>query len=274
MLKKLTLTLSLVICAVLIYDASNNHVLSDSNGKAGYANDPLGGNNTCTNGGCHDSHPDFTAPAGTIVMKDAANNIVTSYTGGQSYTITINAMNHGNTAGFDAIVENASGVKEGNFTSGTGCQNKSGYMTHTFSGTIGTSKSWSFGWTAPVAGTGTVTIYAVVNRANGNGSESGDSIFNTTQVLTENTGSAVEAIGTTKIISVYPNPTSQVCYLNCSNAAANGLVVKCYALNGTVVLNQVLTSNVIDLNGLAKGIYVLNLQAKDGAITSQKLVVE
>ncbi len=47
------------------------------------------------------------------------------------------------------------------------------------------NNSWSFNWTAPVAGTGTVRFYLAGNAANGNNSSSGDQIYTANYAITE-----------------------------------------------------------------------------------------
>jgi uncharacterized protein (TIGR03437 family) len=61
------------------------------------------------------------------------------------------------------------------------------YIAHTLTGSRnGTTGSvtFVFDWTAPAAGFGPVTFYAAGNAANGNGSDSGDTIYTTTKQVT------------------------------------------------------------------------------------------
>jgi hypothetical protein len=62
------------------------------------------------------------------------------------------------------------------------------YMTHTSAGTAQTatnSRTWTFQWTAPTAGTGTVTVYAAMNATNSSNSSSGDLIYSSSLVIPE-----------------------------------------------------------------------------------------
>jgi Secretion system C-terminal sorting domain/Reeler domain len=275
MLKKLTLALSLLTLTILISDSFYNQVLSDSNGKAGYAKDPFGGNQTCARSGCHSTYANFAAPAGTIVMKDVSNTVVNSYTPGQTYTITINAMNKGTVSGFDAIVENATGTKYGTFTAGSGSQIKSGYMTHTFAGNSGINKSWTFQWVAPVAGSGSLNVYAVVNRANGNGSASGDSIFNTTLAISENTNAIVANTTELTPMVVYPNPAVNASFISIANVGMTDVLVNCFNLNGQLITSQTINNanNTINVSDWNKGCYLISLTAKNKAVSYQKLII-
>jgi hypothetical protein len=62
------------------------------------------------------------------------------------------------------------------------------YITHTSSGTTQTatnSRTWTFQWTAPVAGTGTVTVYAAMNATNFSNSSAGDLIYSSSLAIPE-----------------------------------------------------------------------------------------
>lgn len=61
------------------------------------------------------------------------------------------------------------------------------YITHTVVTTqTGTnSRTWTFQWTAPAAGTGTVTFYAAMNATNSSNSSAGDMIYSSNLVLAE-----------------------------------------------------------------------------------------
>ena len=77
-----------------------------------------------------------------------------------------------------------------------------------------------------------------------------------------------------KAFSIYPNPASG--YVNVkSNAAQNNATVAIYDLNGRMVVNQKLANNTtqININGLATGVYVVKINAKDNTQT-EKLIVQ
>lgn len=62
------------------------------------------------------------------------------------------------------------------------------YVCHTSAGTAaGTagSNSWEVSWTAPAAGSGPVVLFAAGNAANGNGANSGDSVYTTSLTINE-----------------------------------------------------------------------------------------
>lgn len=64
--------------------------------------------------------------------------------------------------------------------------NQREYISHTFNGTIPNGinqNSWMLAWKAPAQSAGRVTFYASGNAANGNGAETGDFIYTTSQSL-------------------------------------------------------------------------------------------
>ena len=139
---------------------------------------PGDGGNTCTQ--CH------TGTAITQTGWITSNIPVEGYTPGQTYTITASGTHNGVVKfGFEATAENNAAAKVGTFvitnSTETKLANNNKSVTHKSAGTTptGNSKSWSFDWTAPAAGTGNVGFYAAFNAANGNGNTSGDVIYTT-----------------------------------------------------------------------------------------------
>ncbi|MEI6752139.1 MAG: T9SS type A sorting domain-containing protein [Paludibacter sp.] len=64
-------------------------------------------------------------------------------------------------------------------------------------------------------------------------------------------------------ISIYPNPTSEKLYINSTDPVSS---VKLYSIDGILVLsldNKLITSVVLNLNNLKKGIYILRLDDKE-----------
>ncbi|MFN4971426.1 MAG: choice-of-anchor V domain-containing protein [Bacteroidota bacterium] len=151
-------------------------------GGAPSGNTAAPGDGNCT--GCH---------SGSLITSGADwnNFTITStvpvggYVPGTTYTITISHTQSGiNKWGFQATVLNSSNAMAGSIintnTSQMSTQTIAGktYIGHTSGGTSGSgTKSWSFDWTAPSPGAGTVTVYAVVNATNSNSSTSGDLIY-------------------------------------------------------------------------------------------------
>jgi len=77
-----------------------------------------------------------------------------------------------------------------------------------------------------------------------------------------------------KAFNIYPNPASGYVNVKSNAAQANGTVA-IYDLNGRMVVNQKLANNntQININGLATGVYVVKINAKDKTQT-EKLIVQ
>ncbi len=120
-----------------------------SDGRTGSPGD---GGKTCATSGCHSG----TAQSVTGILS--SNIPVEGYTPGSTYTITVTVDQSGN-KGFIVSPQKTDGALVGSLTAGTGNQRVGGkYITHT-QPISNASATWSFTWTAPAAGTGSVDFY-------------------------------------------------------------------------------------------------------------------
>jgi hypothetical protein len=160
--------------------------------------------------GCHGGASGF--PTINIQMRDGSNNPVTSYIGGQTYSLRIQISGGpgGSQYGAQATVLNSANNTAGTLSApGTGAQITTvglrRYLEHTnrsVSGVFGAT------WTAPIAGTGTVTVWAAGIFCNANGGTSGDAGFNGSLALTENlTTISYPSLNYCKDLAATPNPT-------------------------------------------------------------------
>jgi hypothetical protein len=144
------------IIAVLLLTAFGNphspkNPEHSSGAPAGYTGSPGDGKN-CTQ--CHGGTA--TTQAGIITSNIPSQG----YTAGSSYTITVTVTGSGN-KGFEVSPQNPSGTLLGTLTAGSGNHltgSNSQDCTHS-SPISGSPAIWNFTWTAPSAGTGTVTFY-------------------------------------------------------------------------------------------------------------------
>ena len=279
MKKSLIIVMSLV--AMVALTLTTTKVTSDPTGApAGRANDPASGGLTCTT--CH---------SGTDTVATAAQASITSnipaagYTPGTTYTITGTVNYTGrSTFGFEVSPQNAAGTKLGTLIN-TGSQTKlvgsSKYVTHTLAGNSGSNtKSWTFDWTAPVAGTGSVTFYGAFMAANGNGSSSGDIVYKTSYTVAEAVASGVNEIqaNTNALTVINLKNALQISYTAQSAASAN---VELYNLNGTLVSSSLFeqqNAGNVELNfdvkdGLNTGIYIVKVQQGAQVLTKKLALV-
>ena len=126
-----------------------------SNGAPQAKTGSPGDGSNCTS--CHGGS------AVTVTGWITTNIPTQGYTGGTSYTLTVTATGTGK-KGFELSPQNVAGAQLGVLAAGTGSKLVGGtkYVTHTSAGPSSGTSTWSFTWTAPAAGTGTVNLYAAI----------------------------------------------------------------------------------------------------------------
>jgi len=172
--------LYLLIIPTIVIGLSSWYSSGSPGGKTGSPGD---GSN-CTE--CHTGTPQSASSWITT------NIPASGYTPGETYTITASGTHSGvNKFGFETTAEALGGAKKGTFIITDAAQtkftNSNKAVTHTSGGTTpsGNSKSWTFDWTAPAAGTGNVTFFGAFNAANGNGNTGGDVIYLSSTTVSE-----------------------------------------------------------------------------------------
>ena len=147
-MKKKTIlsTFALAVFFIGYYQLTSN----PTGAPAGYSGSPADGQ-TCAN--CHGG-------TATTVSNVLTSNVPASgYVPGTNYTITVSISGASTRKGFQVSPQNNSGVLIGTLTAGSGNTIVgSKYITHTSSKTTNPG-TWTFTWTAPAAGSGTVNFY-------------------------------------------------------------------------------------------------------------------
>ncbi|MCU0370446.1 MAG: hypothetical protein MUC31_03435 [Bacteroidales bacterium] len=250
-------------------------VLYPTGSPGGKTGSPGDGSANCTE--CH---------AGTAQQ---ASGWITStipasgYMPGQTYTITATGMHEGVVKfGFEVTAEDASHAKKGTIIVTDAVQtqkvNSNGSITHTSDGTMpsGDSKSWSFDWTAPAVGTGTVTFYGAFNAANGNGNNTGDVIYITSTPFGEFSTGLGEENDKLAEIKAYPNPFTD--HLNVElGRLEEAREIRLVSSTGAVVFSdnvsgQDLQIYRISTGELSKGVYHLSVLLENGKQAGYQLI--
>lgn len=235
------------------------------------AGDPKSGA-TCAKSGCHTGNP-VTPLTGLIT----SNVPVAGYTPGATYTFTATITRSGHTKfGFEISPQDASGTFLGtliatdavntklatHFFSGSG--NIAGkYITHSNAST----GTWSFDWTAPIAATGDVTFYGAFNAAGGSSNQTGDSIFTSTLVVSENLASGIEDLeNIANSISIYPNPISDNFFVSNSLNETGCISIQISDISGALVkqVQNAVAYQPIDIADLADGVYFVRIETSAG----------
>ncbi len=257
--KILLFTSSLAIAALTFSSYSTGY-----GGGGGNATGAAGSTVGCTP--CHGSLTSATMGSITVINKSTSLP-VTKYTAGVTYQVNLIGSNTATLSkfGFQAAVTNSSSANAGTLiatsTSNTIVRTAGGVSLIEHSTPISAITAGvyniSFDWTAPAAGTGTVTFYGVLNAVNGNGSsDAGDDPSNGfTTVLTENTTS-IAGLKATVASKLYPNPCTNV--LNIELLNAGNFTAKIIDISGRQLLE---TSNqkTIDVTSLSSGVYFIKI---------------
>ncbi len=166
--------------------------------------------------GCSCHSGSATASTTVSVQLYSGSTLVTSYTGGASYTIRVTGTQTSSSLTLSHFGFQVAAVKTGTTTNagtltaiaGTHTTSPSGInlveqssamMATTGTGSSGTTYVVNIPWTAPAAGTGSITIFSVINSVNFNGSSSGDKWNNSSLAVPEAVAAVAPVTGTMSV---------------------------------------------------------------------------
>ncbi len=257
---------AIVILAVSwVVQVNQNPVYSNENGAPNAVSGSPGDNSkTCAKSGCHTGNAVVNIP-GLITSNIPPGG----YVPGTTYTITATCSQSGISKwGFEISPQDNSGNLLGQLVITNATQTKivnTKYVTHKTAGSSGSgSKTWSFDWVAPAAGTGDVTFYGTFNYANNNGSDSGDHIKTSSLVIPEYTGATGIAAATAheKYVEVFPNPVRDQISIRYVTASSGKVTIGLYDKTGKkvkVLLDEMREpgrhQETMLLQGIAPGVY-------------------
>ena len=252
------------ICISDLLSPAHSNAGGPPSGKTGSPGD---GSN-CT--GCHSGVA--TTSAGLIT----SNVPVTGYIPGNTYTITASIAVAGiNKYGFEISPQGTTGTQKGTLVVTNATETKlvgttAKYITHKSTGTAGMgSKTWTFDWIAPAAGSGNAILYGAFNAANGNGTNSGDQIFLSSLLIQENLSTGIsEMVNNSDHWVIYPNPCKEQLTISSilpENENYNLEIVDVTGKQMKVITNETpYQHQQIDMTDLPNGMYVLIIDSKKG----------
>ena len=283
-MKKFIVAAAAVVAGLIVFTSTAPQGHGNPNGApAGASGAPADGGvpaGTCARSSCHNGTP--TAQEGLIT----SNIPNTGYVPGQNYTTTATITEANKVKfGFQISPQNTAGAKLGTIvvTNSTETQTLGGgkYITHKTAGTGGTgSRTWTFDWTAPAAGTGAVTFYGSLMAANNNGSDSGDQVYNSTLTVQEAAGNNVsENMAGIVDAEVYPNPSNGSFNILVSNAKS-AIKTNVFSAEGRLVYSNIYQNSaakqIIPLateGKLTAGIYFVSVET-EGLQKVVKMIVQ
>lgn len=241
---------------------------------------------TCNTGGCHNNNSSTTTAA--IQLLDATTNaVVTTYTPGVTYKVSITGSNSQSTAlhyfGFQCSATFNTGTnmhkQAGTFTAGA-------YM-HTYTvassaitvvehstqlASTGGANNYAvqFTWTAPAAGNGSINFYAMLNAVNGDNGDGGDYPNAAPALTITENPVGIATLAANIGIKAYPNPVTNQLNLAIDGAQAGVYTVNVFDISGRKITTSNIQVNgnasdaVINTTGWAPGYYGVQV-VKDGA---------
>jgi len=275
MKKKITFIFSALVATGMLLDLNYQTATGNSGGApSGNTGSPGDGGNTCARSGCHSGGPAVGAQVASITSNIPANG----YVPGETYEMTATMSNGGVKLGFSVSPQDVQGNLLGTLvaTSATAINGSGKYITHTPSSNSGSgTKSWTFGWIAPAAGTGAVTFYGAFNFANNALGSSGDVIVSASQTFEENTSTGISEQALASV-AIFPNPAQGEINIRLSDVD-EVIMVSMFAIDGRKVISEQFTSGDIKLNlagkNISAGVYVLQIEASNSKII-RKIVVQ
>ncbi|MFT4753719.1 MAG: hypothetical protein ACI85Q_001267 [Salibacteraceae bacterium] len=225
---------------------------------------------------CHTAGANFSASA-LIQISNLAGATVTQYIPGETYSLKINMQSPGSTThGFQVtgmLSDNSSAGSCSAVTSNTQISPLNGrwYFEPTTSVSGG---EYEMNWTAPVAGSGSVTFYGSALAANGNGTTVGDQYVNIPNIiLVEGVATSVLDVTADLEIKIFPNPAVDALQINSSFAIHR---VEVLDMSGRKVLTKLVSGSQVQLNvsALVKGNYMVSVYGNQDEVTYKMIVKE
>ena len=259
-MKRYIYSFMLVASGALLLSNAAGRGTASGQGSAGAPGDGT----TCSSGGCHGSAGPFAPELQIILMKDGDQ--VTEYKPGENYTLGVvveatsgNPTRYGfqMTALIDSDNTGAGSFSDiSNNTQAISINNRT-YLEHDGPSS---SEEFSATWTAPIGGSGDVTVYAAGIAANGNGSNSGDSGKLNSVTFAESDLSSIKVL-TSDEMSFSPNPT--IDFIIVDTKLNESMVYNVLSISGAKVASGNLENNSIDVSDFQNGLYIVTVKGDD-----------
>ncbi|HTA81388.1 MAG TPA: T9SS type A sorting domain-containing protein [Bacteroidia bacterium] len=146
----------------------------------------------------------------------------------------------------------------------------------TGTGSTGTTYVETLNWTAPVAGTGVISIWAALNAVNDNGTNDAGDLWNTNHVIINEWGAVgIENITNDLQVKTYPNPFSVSTTFTFGNELTNATLYM-YNMSGEEVKRISFSGKqlIFARTGIPTGIYFYNIVNKEQSIKTGELIIQ
>jgi len=262
-MKKFILS-SITLASILVIGMT---LSSNASGPGGNRTGSPGSSGNCS--GCHGGASNYGGSLKVGITATGDTTFLSTYTPGQVYEMHVIAGGTSTRKGFQATILNSSNASAG--TCGTAPSGTSIYTSggksiwgHTTPSATGV---WKGTWTAPVFGTGTITMYSACVVSNANGSDSKDQVVLATSTIDENVSSNTKLIESTKL-TVIENPSNTVVRLN---GVAKNMIV--WNNKGQVAASTTNTSE-LNVSHLPAGTYYLQTVSENNIHNTTAIVIQ
>jgi hypothetical protein len=261
-MKKFILS-SITLASILVVGLT---ISSNASGPGGNRTGSPGSSGNC--GSCH-SGGNYGGTLKVGITDIGDTTFLSFYTPGQAYDMHVISGGTSTKKGFQATFLTSS-----NMIAGTCSAAPSGTSIYTSGGksiwghtTPSATGVWKGTWTAPAAGTGTVTIYGATVVSNANGQDSKDQVVLATAMIGEKVPSNTKSIETAKL-QVIENPVYSIIRLN---GEAKNMIL--WNNQGQVAASANNTSE-LNVSHLSTGTYYLQTVSEKNIHNTTAIVIQ
>ena len=240
---------------------------------------------TCATSSCHTGSTQAGTTENVFSVRSGVT-VVTSYTPGASYNVTLQLASDPAKKGFQAVALDASNNMAGTFTGqavgGTAVVSSGGrqYANHTGASNESIENTvWIWTWVAPATNVGDVTFYVASNKTNNSNTSAGDVIYLSQYII----GSTADNFELTKEESNFKagyNAESNDVVMDFSSLTSGEMFFNLVDANGRSVFTYDLGKSQIGNNhasikvpsDLRNGIYFVNVFVNNKPMSAKILV--
>jgi hypothetical protein len=240
------------------------------------------GEQTCTQ--CHSGTAQSGATENQFVVLDGFNP-VTNYVPGQTYNVTLAMASTPAKKGFQAIALDGTNAMAGSFTGQTAggttisTAGTKQYANHNSSSNTNANMVWIWSWTAPATNVGNVTFYVATNKANDNGTSTGDVVYISQHVLGSTASVADNESIDQRFTAGYSAETNTV-IMDFNSLTSGDMTLNLVDINGRSVFFTELGKAKIGSNkesvklpsDLKNGIYFVNFFVNNNPMSAKILI--
>ena len=235
--------------------------------------------------GCHSTAA--TSTIAVVIELDSAGVATTHYKGGMSYTVKITGTNTGaalpkygfqlaamkgssNTVTPVADAGVLSAAPTGTHLTAPGSYTYLTIGEHSSAISLGGGSTFThtFTWTAPTAGTGTISFWGAANFVNGNGNADNSDLWNTNHIAIDEwpASTGVATVANNISVTAYPNPV-----INSLNLQMDNTQTGTYSLQVFDNVGRTVAAEKIAVNGAN---HIANINTANWAAGNYHIVVE